>query len=716
METPRRQHRVLHFLLKGVRVVGPRVLLWGGAALAIALWFGYVRLPLFLLQPWSATSSEPIEEAAEGPAWPHLRGPAFNATSAESGLADSWPAEGPPVLWVKGIGAGYSGFCAVGNCVWTQRQTSHVQSVLCLDADSGQLIWEHPYGQPYEAASMYPGPRATPTWSDGRIYFASPDGLVGCLRAADGRPLWTVNVIAQFGGRGADFGYASSPTVVDGKVILPVGGPAASVVALDGNDGSTVWAAGDEPASYCSPLPIAFHGQRLVVAFLQNALVLHDSGTGRVLWHRPLSRGYDEHAAMPLYAEPHLMISGPFRSGAELFRIESAPAAPGATTPEPAEPVERGGGVSLTGRPVWHSRELSNDVASSVLVDGHVYGFDLHDIQSKARRPSCGLFRCLDFQTGVLRWSSDRPGQAALIAADGKLILLNDRGEVLLVRATATAYEELARARVFGGEVCWTPPALHRGRLYVRSPTRAACLYLGLPETLEPAQLASATPASQMPEPSRWNPACLVGSERDCPADPPNWDEFLRWYGVCVLVVMGGAAVLALCVAAATGRPARTKPEPPGVAVPARQRGIRVVFWSALVVLGVAATPFGNRWSAEFVFTWPVALFGVQHLAVWGVLWAHRHRADRGARWVSAALAVAFVVACVAYYDLCRRCDLAMMWLFLIGLLPSWPVTIPIASRSAAVAGPFREMLWAAFAFSVYYWMSAACAWWFLGH
>jgi outer membrane protein assembly factor BamB len=642
----------------------------------------------------------------------------------ETGLADRWPAEGPPVLWVKDIGHGYSGFCVAGGRVWTQHQTLYAQTVLCLDADTGRTIWEYPYGTPYEAAGMYPGPRATPTWHDGRVYFAGPDGLIGCLRAGDGRLLWSVNVNKQFSGRGTDFGYACSPTVLNGKVILPVGGPGASLVALKADDGTTVWADGEEPASYCSALPITFQGRSLIVGYLQNALTLHELDTGRLLWRYPLSHGYDEHAAIPLYDEPNLMISGPFRSGAELLRIESVsanhvgrPSEASRTGTLARRQSESDSGTlarrqesdgqecpsyEIHGRRVWHCRELSNDVASSVLVEGYVYGFDLRDLQSKARRPSRGEFRCLDFQTGKVCWSSDRPGHASLIAADGKLVMLNDRGEVLLVRATPDAYEELGRVRIFGDEICWTSPSLDRGRLYVRSPTRAACLYLGQPGKLEPQRLATARSASQIPERRRWNVAWLAGGERDCPADPPDRGETLRWYGVC-LGVLGSAAVLALFVWAAVR-----------FAGWAGWLAARIVFWAALIVLSVAATLVGNRLGGEFVFTWPVALFAVQQLVLAGVLWSRRHREQRRARWLPIASALVLLMACLVYYDLCRRCDLAMMWLFLVGLVPCWPLAVPAAYQFATAIRPFRDMLWAVLTFSAYYWVSAAYAIWFL--
>ena len=279
------------------------------------------------ISPPLASAEQPPgkEQASADAGWPHLRGPHYDGVSAETDLADSWPADGPPTLWNREIGAGYSGLIVVGNRAYTLAQTLTTQKLLALDADTGRTIWEHAYEWPYDPGGMYPGPRATPTFSHGRIYFASPDGLVECLRAEDGQPVWSVNVTKKFGGRGTDFGYSCSPLVEEGKVILPVGGPSASMVALDADSGATVWTSGNAPASYCSAMPITFHGRRLVVAFMQNEFDGFDLATGRLLWRESYSHGYDEHANSPLYDEPYLRTMQPFHAGSDLYKIEEVP-------------------------------------------------------------------------------------------------------------------------------------------------------------------------------------------------------------------------------------------------------------------------------------------------------------------------------------------------------------------------------------------------------
>src|SRR5262245_9572593 len=183
--------------------------------------------------------------------WPHLRGPNYDALSAEKNLADAWPVAVPPALWTRELTQGYSGFVAVGDRVFTQAQTHVAQYVLCLDAATGAEVWRQRVDWPWQPAGAYPGPYATPTWHDQRIYYATPTGLVGCLDAGTGRSRWSVNVRTKYQSQGTGFGYAITPLVEDGRVILPVGGPGASVVALDARDGTQLWAAGDDPASYC---------------------------------------------------------------------------------------------------------------------------------------------------------------------------------------------------------------------------------------------------------------------------------------------------------------------------------------------------------------------------------------------------------------------------------------------------------------------------------
>ena len=320
--------------------------------------------------------------------WPSIRGAQFDGVSTETGLANGWAESGPPVVWTRQLGSGYSSFVAQGDRVYTQYQTLRGQFVVCLDAASGKTIWRYRYDWPFEPGGVYPGPRSTPTLAHSKIYFSTPAGAVSCLDA-NGSLLWTSDLKSKFQGQGTGFGYACSPTVVGNKVIMPVGGEGASMVALDARDGSLIWKSGSEPASYTPAMPIVVDGHSQVIGYLQNAVVCFDLETGAKLWDLQLSKAYDEHSAWPIYQEPYLWLAAPFQAGSQLLRLSGGPDAD----------VER----------VRESSLMSNDVASSVLFEGNVYGFDLRDIQTKAQRPSRGSFRCIDFLTGQERWSDGDP-------------------------------------------------------------------------------------------------------------------------------------------------------------------------------------------------------------------------------------------------------------------------------------------------------------------
>lgn len=623
-------------------------------------------------------SNEPKETTTPPVEWPFLRGPAYDGHSSETGLADFWPASGPPVLWTRSLGQGYSAFVAGGGRVYTQYQTLAGQSVVCLDAETGATVWEHRYGWPYEAAGVYPGPRSTPTLSGGNLYFTTPSGTIGSL-TRDGTPRWSVNALEKFAGRDVGFGYACSPSIVNDRVIIPVGGTGASLVALGARDGTTIWKSGDDAASYTPAFPIRLGNRQLVLGYMENCLIACDLDAGRLLWRLDLSQGYDEHAAWPVYEEPFLWISGPFRNGSRLLKLSEEDAPP---------------------ETVWTSKLLSNDVCSSVLHDGCLYGFDLRDVQAKTHRPSRGEFRCLDFATGAERWKTDRVGQACVLVADNKLILFNDRGELILARASPDRYEELARTQVFQGEICWTPPALLDGRLYLRTQSQAACIYLGEPERLVKHSAAELFTVDDIPRGTdlRWE--SLLGVEPEYAFDVPSLRWLRNWFFTGLLILAGSAVLTGGMVALS-----RCK------AVPVlTSQSAWVVFWLLSFIGGAVAMTPVSLWRQEFIFTWPVSLFVAFHATL------HSARLRRGSPLPAGSSPLRelttvclFLIACVTYYLLCRRLSLVFEWGFLCGFAAVVPFAL--AERRLTGDGMARRLARAVcllLGFTAYYWSSVA--------
>lgn len=657
--------------------------------------------------PASETSSRssPLDE----PGWPQLRGPTFDSISQETGLADSWPDSGPPVLWTRELGQGYSSFAAVGNQVFTQCQSLYQQSLVCLNAETGDTIWSHHYDWPYEGGGLYPGPRSTPTWHQGRLYFAAPDGTVGCLEAQSGKPVWSCNPKKQFHGRGTDFGYACSPVVVDDRVIIPVGGNDASVVALRVQDGSLVWKSGESSASYATPLPIRWRGRSLVITPLENSIAAFDARLGTPLWEIEFSEGYDEHSAAPIYQEPLLCVASPFRAGAKCYKLMTN--SHGADDQSESDNVE-----PMVPKLVWETPKFSNDVVSSVLVGGRLYGFDLKDAQSRIDRPSRGEFRCLDFQSGKIVWSTNRVGQASIIVADQKLILFTDSGELVLLKAGTDDYTEMARTQIFRDEVCWTSPALHRNCLYLRTQTRAACIYLGSAPYQARRPMKS---VDQIPRGRTIDAKILIGGEREFPATVPEWSEFRSWYlwSVGCLVLASVASLLLLVLGRGVQSYVQKRiatPQLPEETVLTAEpvsittRIARVGFWLTTFASGILGSPLINQRQDDYVLLWPLALWTVFQLTVNEILWAERHPNRAQVRWISRGCGLVFVGSCFLYFSLCRALGYSIEWSFLIGFLPAFFVAV-WAGRFLAFRRrfwPITDLCCSALSFTTYFWSS----------
>jgi outer membrane protein assembly factor BamB len=603
--------------------------------------------------------------AATAADWPHVRGPSYDAISRETGLADRWPEAGPPILWAHELGPGYSSFVIAEGRAFTLFQSNGGMYLIALNLDTGEPIWKVRVDDPWHRGGMYPGPFASPTYHDGPVFFATPTGLVGCVRSTDGEGVWSVNIKTKFGTRGTEFGYASTPAVEKGRVYLPVGGRDAAMVALSTTDGGTLWASGVDPASYCPALPITLDGRRLVVGFLQNSLVLFDARTGEHLWRERYSSHYDEHAAWPLFDGRHLLIASPFKVGSQLYRLDSTP-------------------IGVAPKRVWANNQLSNDVCSSILVNGSVYGFDIQQLQASPQRASRGAFKCLDFLTGKVRWETEEVGQSSLLLADRKLLIWTETGELILAKPNPDRYEEVSRAKVLGGGLSWSAPALSGKKLIVRDHKQAVCLYLGSLSDLDPARATYSLSASD----HGFDWSRLVPKEPDFPNDAPDIADITRWFIWCVGLIASAAVVTFTLF----------KLQP--------RFNPRLVFVGLVIALGAIGTTTIGHFLDTFVLTWPVSLYFLFR----GVLSLGLDRTVRGWRHhLFARLALLFfIVCCYGYFRLCMAVGLAMGWSYLMGFVPALPFTV-LARRTTN-----RKVRWLAegMGFVVYFWVSALIPGW----
>jgi outer membrane protein assembly factor BamB len=392
------------------------------------------------------------DAAADGQ-WPQFLGPHRNGISSERNLLESWPSGGPKEVWRATGGVGMSGLAISRGRLITLVQTEGQQRLVALEAETGKPLWETSIAPAY-SNSMGNGPRATPAISGERVFAFSGEGVLAAVGFSDGRLLWSHNLVEELGGKPADYGMACSPLVDGEQVVVTVGAPGAAVVALDAASGKTVWKAGNDPAGYSSPALRNVGGQRQIVTFTGSSVLGLAPSSGTVLWRYPFVTDFDCNIATPLAIGDDVFVSSGENHGSVLLRLKPS-------------------GDAYEASSVWTSQGprsvLRNEWQTSILLDGHLYGFD--NVGSAG--PVTHL-TCVSAATGQRVWQQLRFGKGNLIAADGKLFISTMNGELVVVRVTPEGYQELGRATVVGPTR--QAPALAGGLLYLRDNEEIVCL------------------------------------------------------------------------------------------------------------------------------------------------------------------------------------------------------------------------------------------------
>jgi outer membrane protein assembly factor BamB len=364
--------------------------------------------------------------------WPQWRGPNRNGISAET-ISATWPAAGPKILWRASVGTGFSSCSISQGRVYTMGNTNDRDTIWCLDARTGKELWRHTYPAALGPQYYEGGPGSTPTVYHGRVFTISKWGDVFCLDAAKGSVLWQRD-LRQDKIQPNRWGFAGSPLVWGDELILNAGGAG---TALELRTGRVLWSNGTNATGYASPTLCHARGQESVLIFAAKHLVALEPKSGRELWRFPWETGWDTNNPDPITHGDRIFISS-FSRGCALLAVKD-------------------------GQPqvIYDTKVLHNHLSPGVLIGEHLYAFN-----GEAKRETD--LRCLHLPSGELKWSRKDPAFGSLICTDGKLIVLSDKGELLLAEASPTGFQALARAQVLGG-LCWTPPALANGLLYVRN-------------------------------------------------------------------------------------------------------------------------------------------------------------------------------------------------------------------------------------------------------
>lgn len=396
--------------------------------------------------PEASPSETAVTPSQQGPFrnyWTNFRGPKRDGKYDETTVSTSWPANGPPVIWKQPVGLGHASFAIADGKAYTIEQRRGQEVVAAYDLGNGRELWAQKWNAEYRD-STGDGPRATPTWDQGRIYALGATGELRCLDANSGAVIWGKNILSDNQADNLPWAMAASPLIVDDKVIVLPGGTAGkSVVAYNKMSGAPVWKVLNDRQAYVSPMLVQLGGRRQIVVVSSSRVVGLVPEDGALLWSYPWVTEGGINVSQPIMVDANrFFISSGYRKGGALVEI-------------------KGSGSSFTASTIWENNNMKNKFNSSVLHNGYIYGLDE------------GILSCLDVNTGERKWKDGRYGYGQVLLVGGHLIVTTDQGEVALVRATPNQYSEVARFSALQGQT-WNYPAIASGRLLLRNSTEMA--------------------------------------------------------------------------------------------------------------------------------------------------------------------------------------------------------------------------------------------------
>lgn len=368
-------------------------------------------------------------------------------------ISTDWNANPPKELWRAPIGGGYSAFAVVGNYAFTLEQRGENEVVSCYDTTTGHEIWIYEYPARFYEAMGGLGPRATPTIDENRVYTVGAVGDVNCLDAVSGELIWKKNPLEHYNIPNVTWGISSSPLIVEDTVVINPGGPKGNgLIAYNKLTGEEVWKCegltsftkeegfDKNLCGYSSPTLIELHGVRQILNFDGFGLAGHNPETGKQLWSFQHENNAGVNVAQPiLLDENQFFISSSYGNGSALVKVNYD-------------------GKAWSTEKVWqNSISMRCKFTSPVLHNGYVYGLDE------------GILMCLDPINDKKMWKRGRYGHGQVLLVDGNLLIISEKGDLVLVEANPEKFNEIASIPVLKKSAkVWNPHTLVNGIVYVR--------------------------------------------------------------------------------------------------------------------------------------------------------------------------------------------------------------------------------------------------------
>jgi outer membrane protein assembly factor BamB len=376
--------------------------------------------------------------------WTQWGGPQGNFKADAKGLASSWPEGGPPKLWSRDLGDGYSSILVENDSLYTMYRKGEQDVVIALSATTGKTLWEFAYPAPFTneyVLEQGPGPRATPLIVGDLLFAVGATGKFHCLDKKTGKVVWSHDLFTELKGFVRARGYTCSPLAYKNTVICLVGAAGGSVMAFNQKDGAIVWKKHDFKLGYASPTLINVNGQDQLVAYMLEELIGVDPNNGELLWSYPHKNSQGVNASTPVWGDDNLLFcSSAYDGGSLVIKITKS-------------------GNKTTVQEVWAHRLMRMHFSNVIRVGDTLYG------TSGDFGPT--PLTALDAKTGQLLWRDRTLAKSALLYADGRLIALDEDGNLSMAVPTQSGLKLLAKVELLKSNA-WTPPSLVGTKLYVR--------------------------------------------------------------------------------------------------------------------------------------------------------------------------------------------------------------------------------------------------------
>ena len=388
-------------------------------------------------------------------AWTQWGGPHRNFQTEATGIKESWAASGPPVVWQRPLGEGYSSPSVEDGVLYTMYGRPRQEVVLAANAEDGKTLWEYttPMTFQSDAPEMGNGPYATPLIVGDRVFTAGVAGRLQCLEKKTGKLLWTQQLWTDHHGSRLMYGYASSPIAFRDMIIVPVGGSGKAVMAFRQTDGSVAWSQNNYGNVYSSPILIDVSGLEQVALVMDGYVIGVNPHNGDLQWQVPFKADYSIAVATPVWGPDNLLfVSSEYNAGSKVIELKR-------------------NGLQTIATELWSSNRLRLHHGNAMRIGDAIYF-------SSGGKGSQAILSAVDARSGRIHWQERSIEKATFVWADQKLITLDQDSNLMIAHPSPQGFKIAAKAPLLT-HLSWTPPVLVGTRLFIRDRKTLMAVDLG---------------------------------------------------------------------------------------------------------------------------------------------------------------------------------------------------------------------------------------------